>query len=231
LSINDSKPGASPSDPSLSEKCELETLPMEAMPAPSPEVSPSLTNPTSSEIDLFDPARLRLAQDFATTGVKKLLTTVPVRKPNRQAFVRVRGGEGWRLVAPVLELRDEGETYMVDPSVRDELALETTPKILFTAIDRQGVLFLWPVRLPRSDGRWDNWSRSAQIAAEKAEHKWVRVVANLDLGAYEVFEASAPIPEPDWPEVDFRTILKTAFGDRYIDNLDHPVVRRLRGKS
>jgi hypothetical protein len=33
---------------------------------------------------------LRLDQSYAdTVGVKKLLTTVPVRKPNRQGFVRV----------------------------------------------------------------------------------------------------------------------------------------------
>ena len=38
----------------------------------------------------FDPAALRLDQSYAdTVGVKKLLTTVPVRKPNRQDFVRV----------------------------------------------------------------------------------------------------------------------------------------------
>jgi len=35
--------------------------------------------------DPFDPAALRLDQSYAdTVGVKKLLTTVPVRKPNRQ---------------------------------------------------------------------------------------------------------------------------------------------------
>ena len=38
----------------------------------------------------FDPAALRLDQSFAdTVGVKKHLMTVPVRKPNRQDFVRV----------------------------------------------------------------------------------------------------------------------------------------------
>jgi predicted DNA-binding transcriptional regulator AlpA len=37
----------------------------------------------------FDPAALRLDQSYAdTVAVKKLLTTVPVRKPNRQDFVR-----------------------------------------------------------------------------------------------------------------------------------------------
>ena len=44
------------------------------------------TNPAPNP---FDPAALRLDQSYAdTVGVKKLLTTVPVRKPNRQDFVR-----------------------------------------------------------------------------------------------------------------------------------------------
>ncbi len=38
----------------------------------------------------FDLESLRVSQDFVKdSGVKKLLTTVPVRKPNRQDFVRV----------------------------------------------------------------------------------------------------------------------------------------------
>ena len=45
---------------------------------------------TSIEPDPFDLANLRLDQSFVeTAGVKKLLTTVPVRKPNPQDFVRV----------------------------------------------------------------------------------------------------------------------------------------------
>jgi hypothetical protein len=41
---------------------------------------------------------LRLDQSYAdTVGVKKLLTTVPVRKPNRQEFVRVHRDPAYRL--------------------------------------------------------------------------------------------------------------------------------------
>ena len=38
----------------------------------------------------FDPAHLRLSQDFTSQiGGKKALMSVPVRKPDRQWFVRV----------------------------------------------------------------------------------------------------------------------------------------------
>jgi hypothetical protein len=40
--------------------------------------------------DPFDLSKLRLDQSFVeTAGVKKLLTTVPVRRPNPQDFIRV----------------------------------------------------------------------------------------------------------------------------------------------
>jgi hypothetical protein len=181
--------------------------------------------------DRFDPARLRLSQDFSSVGVKKALITVPVRKPHRQAFVRVAASPELRFETAVLELKEEGETYLVDPSLRDVLALEIAPKELFLAIDRQGVLFLWPVKLPQADGRHDAWSRSAFAAAEAAMKSWVRVVANLSLGAYEVYVATADIPEPDWPSMELKEIIQIAFRDRYIDTIDHPVVRRLRGEG
>jgi hypothetical protein len=48
---------------------------------------PKSSDPES--YDPFDPARLRLSQAFGEqAGVKKVLTTVPVRKPDRQSFIR-----------------------------------------------------------------------------------------------------------------------------------------------
>jgi hypothetical protein len=185
-----------------------------------------------SSDDPFDPARLRLSQDFENkVGVKKAIITVPVRKPDRQWFFRVHPDEKWRLGTAVLELKEDRETYLVDPKLWPELPGEVVPKVLVTAINRQGVVFLWPIRLQGSDGRWDEWNRSAMQAAEMAMKGWVRVAANMSLGAYEVFEATSSLPEPEWPEIGFQQLLKVAFKDRFIRDLDHPVVRRLRGES
>ena len=163
-------------------------------------------------------------------GVKKALITVPVRKPNRQDFVRVYAGEEWRLQTAVIELKEERETYLVDRSLWSEFPGEIVPKILFVTINRQGVVFLWPVRLPGEDGRIDEWNRSALEAAHMAEKGWVRVAANSSLGAYEVYEAAGHIQEPEWPEVRFEELLRIAFKDRFIRDPDHPVLRRLRGE-
>lgn len=186
----------------------------------------------SRATDRFDPSRLRLSQNFVeSVGVKKALLTVPVRKPGRQDFVRTHPDSTFRLETAVIELKEDRETYLIDPELWHELPGEIVPKVLFTTMNRQGVLSLWPIRLPREDGRHDEWNRSALEAAELAQSKWLRVAANMSLGAYEVYEAVSKLPEPEWPEVTFPEILKIAFRDRFITDLSHPVVRRLRGES
>ena len=182
--------------------------------------------------DPFDPASLRLDPSYAeTVGVRKLLITVPVRKPNRQEFVRVHPDPSYRLTpAAIIELKEDREIYLVAPPLAQALQDEFTPAILFTAMNRQGVLFLWPVKLPGPDGKENEWHRSAREAAEKASKVWLRIRANMSLGAYDLFEAQGDLPEPDWPEPPFREILRTAFRERYVDRPDHALINRLRGE-
>jgi hypothetical protein len=70
------------------------------------------TNPAPNP---FDPAALRLDQSYAdTVGVKKLLTTVPVRRPNRQDFVRVHPDPMYRLTpAAIIDVKEDHEVYLV----------------------------------------------------------------------------------------------------------------------
>lgn len=182
--------------------------------------------------DMFNLQKLRLSQDFAQEiMVKKVVLTIPVRKPNRQEFIRVRPEEEWRLQTCVLTLKEDRETYLVEPDLWPELSGEVVPTILFTTINRQKVTFLWPVRLPNTEGRHDHWSKSALGAADMAQETWIRLESNLNLGAYEPYVAQGDIPEPEWPEISFQDILSIAFKDRFIRNSDHPVIRRLRGLS
>ena len=51
----------------------------------------------------------------------------------------------------------------------------------------------------------------------------------MSLGAYDVYEERAELSEPEWPNLSFHEILKVAFKDHFINSLDHPVLRRLRG--
>jgi hypothetical protein len=85
------------------------------------------------------------------------------------------------------------------------------------------------VMLPDPQGRPNEWRRSAAEAAEKAMGSWVRVKANMSLGAYEIFEAQSSMSDPVWPEQSFQELLRIGFRDRLVTSLEHPIVKRLRG--
>lgn len=205
-----------------------------SIPAGSEIKNPTVTN-TAQAPDPFDPSRLRLSQDFnVAAGVKKLLTTVPCRKPSKEWFVRCHHDPAYQIQTYVVELKEDGgETYLVEPSLWHELAGESTfsPRLLITTTNKQGTVFLWPVRLPGADGRHDDWNKSALEAANYATKSWVRVQANMSLGAYEVHMATGNLGDPEWNVPPFNELLRIAFRDRFINSLDHPVLKRLRGEA
>ena len=84
---------------------------------------------TTPQLDPFDPANLRLSQSFTeTVGVKKLLTTVPVRKPSPQEFVRVHPSSEYRENFPIIELKDDREnSSSLRPSCRS-LPVSLSPR-------------------------------------------------------------------------------------------------------
>jgi hypothetical protein len=180
--------------------------------------------------DPFDPANLRLDQSFTeTVAVKKLLTTIPVRKPSRQTFFRVHPDPAYRDVFPIIDLKDDREEYIVVKSLVPELATEIVYKQLVLTITRQGTVFFLPLRLPGPDGKDMEWWRSLREHAGLAQTHWIRVVPNRDLGAYEALQAADNLSEPEWPELGFWELIRIAFKEYLITDLSHPVVRRLRG--
>lgn len=185
------------------------------------------------EFNPLDVSRLRLSQDSSQSfGVKKLLTVVKVRKPEKQEFCRVRKGEDWRLATAVLEERATKENYLVAPELYGEVAEFIQPVLLLTAINKQGGVFLWRCKLPTADGRPNAWTDSMLAAARVAETAWVRVQANMEGNLYDVFEASGALAEPEWPaDVTFQALIDLAFKQRYIDTFDHPVLKLLRGEA
>jgi hypothetical protein len=191
----------------------------------------------SAEVDHFaNLAALRLSQAFLETGggVKKLLTSVPIRKPNQQDYNRVDPDPDHRLAGVALvKLRDDrDEIYLLTPSVAAAMPGEFTLATIFTAINRQQVVFLWPVfARDHDDGRErpNEWRRTSAQAAELAMGKWIRMKANMSLGAYDIYEAPATIPDPVWPEYSFEDLLRIGFRGRIVDSLDHPLVQQLRG--
>ena len=183
-----------------------------------------------SNDDFKDLNELRLSRDFsAEMNVKKLLTTIPVKKPDKQKFIRVNPDTSYNFTVATIEVKEDNETYIVHPKILPELVGEYNNKLLVVAITRQQVLFVWPIGLPGADGKDNPWHRSAREAAEYAKGRWVRVVSNRELGAYEIYEAEGNLGEPEFPDLSMDEIIRIAFKDKVISDLDHPLLQQLRG--
>ena len=187
--------------------------------------------PAASGPDPFDPERFRLDQDFAEiAGVKKALTVVPCRKPKRHEFVRVRPGAAWSFDTAVYEDPESREDYLVDPVLHPLLGNDVDPVCLRLAINRNSDVFLWRLKLSRANGQSNPWNDSAKAAAQLAESDWLRVSSNLSAGCYDTNVATADIEDPTWPEESLGEILGKCFSGRVIDDINHPLLRALRGE-
>src|ERR1700686_406887 len=93
-----------------------------------------------SESIFADLNKLRLSVSSTVLGGSaEILSKVPVRKPQKQEFVRVHPDESMMLATAVYEDKQDREFYFVAPSMMPAMLGETTPVILVTAINRQKV--------------------------------------------------------------------------------------------
>jgi hypothetical protein len=185
--------------------------------------------------DPFDLKSLAVAPGAVagdSVGVTKALVVVPVGKPHRNSFVRVHQGTEYRRYLAIIDDREMRETFLLTPQLAAALPGDAKIVDMRTSITRRGDIFLWPVPVPSEDGRENVWNASQREAADRAEQFWVRLVANMALGAYDLYQAQGELPEPVWPEVSFLGLLRTAFGSgKLVDGMDHPLVNRLLGRN
>lgn len=183
-----------------------------------------------ADVDPFDPARFVIRATDTLVKAEQLLTKMSVGKPPKTSFVMASSAPEHSLPVGILELVAERETYLLTPEglagVDPKLARMS---VLTLAVDRMGNPFLWETRQPDVAGNDNPWAESMRIALTEGKKRWVRVVANQALGAYELFVAPGDLSEPVWPKYTMGEMIKAAFTGRVIDSPEHPVLLRLRG--
>jgi len=125
---------------------------------------------------------------------------------------------------------DNDKNYVIAPSLKDVLGEGVVAKILTPCITRQGSILLWPIRLPDADGTLEPWNRSALEIATSNGGQWIRLKSNRETRAYEMMKPVTPFPSPEWP-TDLNAIYQKAVAAVFIDNLNHPLAKRLRGEN
>jgi hypothetical protein len=196
---------------------------------PTPEHENS--DPTSQTTSKFDPKRYRKSQahkaEEAISSGRKKQTVIPVRKPSKKQFVHAHPSPDFRADGmPTITDENSGDVYLIDADL--DLPADIENKIdtvnLVTAITADGSLFLWFYK-----NSTNSWSESARIAVREASESWVRVIPDKSSNGYLLESPLVEPPDPVWPPLSFQEILETAFGARFIDSLDHPLIKRLRG--
>ena len=188
-------------------------------------------------VDPFDPEALRI-QAGEEVETKRDVHSIPVRKPKRDQFFRVRPESEYQTDTAILE-HESGrgrETYLIAPSLREEVrALTTgvTPVRLFVAVTKRGSTFLWPARLPESDTSMlaRTWYDSALSVAEDAKFAWVKMISDQEASSYYSVKAFGDLGPPQWLDLSFRDLIFKAFRIYIIDSLDHPVIREVNGEE
>jgi hypothetical protein len=189
---------------------------------------------TSQFFAELESLRLDESETIGVAAGREILTRVPVRRPGRKEFVRAHP-DPRMTIAMALYVDDsedgDGEAYAVAKEMRDTFGDDVKPTLLQVAMTRSGVLFLWALKIPQSEGgRGRSWHESAFVARDHAKTHWVKVQSDRGLSGYRVFVAEGKIPEPKWPDKTIEEILEVAFRDRIIKSMDHPIVRKYLGR-
>ena len=183
----------------------------------------------SPELDL---EQFRINQDFAThLQTRKTAVSISVRKPHPQHWVFIHPDTDWRVSVGVLEDKINQRTYIVVPEIVPEVTADLVPKLLVTYGTRQNTTGLWPIRLPDEGGRLDTYNESALSIVEQHPAQWIRVLSNQIDKCYDILETSIELPAPKWPEGGFKQLFTLAFKNRVINNINHPVLKALRGEG
>lgn len=203
--------------------------------APPPSSPPSTAaaagTPPPGKPNPFDPARLRVATDYVSAlNLVKVATACPARKPNDQQFVRANPDPNRRITMNAIHVKDDRDgIYVVAPEIVPEIPELVVPTQFVESITRQGAPFLWFVKMASKTGKTGLWVHSSLAAIKEAERAWVKVQWNGS--SYDVLVAPGISEIPVWPTMPFEKVLELAFRNFFVDSLDHPVIKALRGEE
>ena len=173
------------------------------------------------------------ASQQSVIGVMTEYTVIPIRNPKPDEFFRVMPGEKYTTDVNILQMKTDNEWYLVDEDILPEIQLESQLKVmqLYVCVTQNSTPFVCLIPQPDSEGRLNSWHESGHKSMEEAKNFWVRRQADKSNGGYLITKASnAQLPDPKWPTESLEDLIDKAFDRYYIDKLDHPVLRRLRGE-
>jgi hypothetical protein len=179
---------------------------------------------------IFDPTRWKTRCDARLDPSAKIqpatFSKIEVKKPPKDHYVHAHPDPKFNWIFP---LYSDSEAKRYEPHlIAPELSLppevqvnivETRLVVTMTDTER---IFLWWVPQTGSE-----WHESADNCILTAMMQWVKVIPTSS--GYRLEYQRVKNPAPVFPDWSFAEYLSRAFKDRYIESLDHAVIKRLRG--
>jgi len=182
----------------------------------------------------IDLERVRARADQSIDlGVTTEYTMIPIRNPKPDEFFRCMPDEDYSMDAHILSLKTENEWYMIDPDILPEIQLESQLRVrtVYVCVTMNSTPFVTCIPQHDEMGKINSWHQSGHITMEEAKQCWVRRQADKANGGYTITKAiNAMLPDPKWPTMTLNEIIGRAFDKFYIDDINHPVLQRLRGE-
>lgn len=189
-------------------------------------------------IDPFADVHQTLARpiEAGPVGKKVVPFKVPVyRRPPKGRWCTIHPDPEYRLVVSLVTF-DRDDVYLIHPSIAPEVESQDVHRraMIFTGILRPNCApFLWYVPVPQSGERDNDYWASARTAAEAGMGQWIRLISDTDAKCYHYEPAELHVWPVQWPNVAFGELLRRGFQHpgRFIDTMDHPVLRELYGQA
>ena len=182
----------------------------------------------------IDLERVRAKADqLIDLGVATEYTVIPIRNPKPDEFYRCMADEEYSMDANILSLKTENEWYLIDPEILPEIQLESQLRVmtLYVCVTMNSTPFVTCIPQPNELGQINSWHESGHRTMAEAKQFWVRRQADRSNGSYIITKAmNVKLPDPKWPTMTLSEIIERAFDKFYIDDVNHPVLQRLRGE-
>jgi len=88
--------------------------------------------------------------------------------------------------------------------------------------DQEGNFYLWPIPLENKLGKPNSFVESAYRVIDLSIGKWCHFETNLTTKVYELHEMDDQPPAPNWLDDGIEFLVKLAFRDRIIRDINHP---------
>lgn len=169
-----------------------------------------------------------------------VLSTIPVGRPSKTMFFRVRTGVGWEplelFVYTPKGAQKDSVPFLALPvcwgHLQETRALTPAKFYIYIVYGSNQVFVDWIPTKVDQNGNINRYHTTRMEIYELAKTRWVRMRANTDGGYHECSYPEDNLPDPIWAEkpVNLEEAIRIAFKDNILDSLDHPEMKKLRGK-